>query len=139
MICWHWPSLWLWDLLPDLLMGSGSVEVLDICFEYTMELLLMEDEQVIKTFTSHTSEEPLTDGIRSRDVIGCCEDLDATRVRNTGEVHPKLAIVIPDEVLRPRSIGGGFPKRYVLPRHRWAIVEDCGRPHGSLCENAVQS
>ena len=33
-----------------------------------------------------------------------------TRLRNTREAHPKLAIIITDEVLRPLSIGGGFPQ-----------------------------
>jgi len=40
----------------------------------------MEDEQMIEALTSHTSQEPLTDGIRSRSVIRSCENLDGTRI-----------------------------------------------------------
>ena len=73
------------------------------------ELLLLQDEQMIEALTSHTAQKPLTDGIGSRGMIGGCEDLDVTRLGNTCEVHPKLAIIITDEVLRPHVIGGGDP------------------------------
>ncbi len=91
-------------------MRSGLVKVLDIRIEYAVELLLMQDEQVIKALTTHTAEKPLTDGIRSRSVIRCSENLDVTCFRNPREAQSKLAIVIPNEILRTRSIGGGFPK-----------------------------
>jgi len=41
---------------------------------------------------------------------GCFENLDGTCLRYPREVHPKLAIVITDEILRSLAIGGGFPK-----------------------------
>ena len=64
-ICWHWPSFRRWDLLLDPLMWPGSIEVLNVGVEHAVELLLMEDEQVIETLASHTSEKPFTDGIGS--------------------------------------------------------------------------
>ncbi len=70
----------------------------------------MQDEQVIETLASHTSEKAFTDGIRLRDVIGCFENLDSTRLRNPLEAQPKLTIIITDEILRPFAIGGGLPK-----------------------------
>jgi hypothetical protein len=79
----------------------------------------MQDEQMIEALTPHTAQETLTDGIGSRGAIRGFEYLDATCLRNPGEAHPKLAIVIPDEVLRPHTKGGGFPKRYVPSKHRW--------------------
>ncbi len=79
-IWWHWPSLWLWNLLLDPLMRLGSVAVVHIRVEHPVELLLMEDEQMIEALTSHTSQEPLTDGIRSRGVIRSCENPDVTRI-----------------------------------------------------------
>ncbi len=115
-ICWHWPSFRRWDLLLDPLMWPGSIEVLNVGVEHAVELLLMEDEQVIETLASHTSEKPFTDGIGSRGVIRCCEHLDATRLRNSREAHSKLAIIITDEVLRPLAIGGGLPKLLCGPR-----------------------
>ena len=59
-------------------MGPGSIEVIHIGVEYPVELLLMQDEQMIETLASHTSEKAFTDGIRLRDVIGCFENLDST-------------------------------------------------------------
>src|SRR6266849_3625530 len=85
-------------------------------------LLLMQDEQVIETLASHTAQKAFTDGIRLRGVIRYCENLNATRLRNPCEVHPKLAITITNEILRSHSIGGGFPKRYVRSKRQWDIV-----------------
>ena len=111
-----------WELLSDPLMRSGSIEVVYISIEYPLELLLMQDEQVIETLASHTPQKAFTDSIRLWGMIRCVEDLDATRLRNPSEVHPKLAIIITDEVLRSLSIGGGFPNRYVRSKRRWDIV-----------------
>ncbi len=99
-----------WNLLLDPLMWSGSIEVLDIGVEHPLELHLMQDEHMVEALPAHTSQKAFTDGIRSRGVIRCCENLDATRVHNTGEGRPKLAIVIPQKVFRPLSIRCGFPK-----------------------------
>jgi len=70
----------------------------------------MQDEQMIEALTPYTAEEPLTDGMRARDVRRSFKNLNVTRLRNPSEAHPKLAIVITDEVLRPHTKGGGFPK-----------------------------
>ena len=91
-------------------MGPGSIEVIHIGVEYPVELLLMQDEQMIETLASHTSEKAFTDGIHSRGFIRCFENLNVTRLRNPREAQPKLAIIIPDEVLRLLAIGGGLPK-----------------------------
>ena len=94
MIFWRRSSFLLGNLLLDPLMRSGSVEVAYIRVEYPLELLLMQDEQMIETLASHTSEKAFTDGIRLRNVIGCFENLDSTRLRNPFEAQPKLAIII---------------------------------------------
>ena len=91
-------------------MRPSVVEVLDIGIKYAVELLLMKNEHVIKALSTHTSKKPFTDGIRSRGVIRCSENLDITSFRNSRETHPKLAIIITDEVLRSRAIGGGLPQ-----------------------------
>jgi hypothetical protein len=116
-------------------MRPALVEVEHICEKHTMELLLLEDEQVIKTLATHTAEKAFTDGIGSRGVIRYGEHLDVTRLGNPSEAHPKLAIVITDEVLRSFAIGCGFAQRYALPMHRW---ETASRPHGSFCVSAVR-
>jgi hypothetical protein len=75
MICLHWPSLWLWYLLPDPLMRPGSVKVLHIGNEHPVELLLLQDEQMIEAFTPHACEKSFTGRIRSRSVIWYVEHL----------------------------------------------------------------
>jgi hypothetical protein len=90
--------------------------------KHTVELLLMQNEQMIEALTPYTAEEPLTDGIRARGVRRSFENLNATRLRNPSEAHTKLAIVITDEVLRPHTKGGGFPNRYVQSKRQWEIV-----------------
>jgi hypothetical protein len=87
----------------------GSVEVVHIRVEHTVELLLMQDQEMIEALTPYTSQKTLTDGIRARGVIRSFEHLDMTRIGNPREAHPKLAIVITDEVLRPHTKGGGDP------------------------------
>src|SRR5207247_2179232 len=91
-------------------MQPGLVEVLNVGVEHAVELLLMQDEQMIETLSTDTPQKPFTDGIRVRGEIRSCENLDATRLRNPSEAHPKFAVVITDEVLRPHTIGGGFPQ-----------------------------
>jgi hypothetical protein len=103
--------------------------------KHSMELLLMQDEQVIETLAPHTSQEPLTDGIRSRGEIRSFENLEVTRLRNPREARPKLAVIITDEVLRPHTKGGGFPNRYVQSKRQWDFVS---HRHGSLCACAVR-
>ncbi len=75
----------------------------------------MQDEQVIETLASYTSEKAFTCGIRLRNVIRCFENLDSTCLRNPLEALPKLTIIIPDEILRPLTIGSGFPKLLCSP------------------------
>ena len=97
-------------------MRPGSVEVLHIGIDHPVEVLLMQDEQMIEAFTPHASEKSFTDGVGSWSVIRYGEHLDVTRLRNTGEVHPELAIMITDEIFRPLSIGGGSPQLLCGPR-----------------------
>lgn len=120
----------LWDLLVDALMRSGSIKVLNIGAQGTLQLLLLQDQQVIEALPSHTAEKPLTDGIGSRGVIGRFQDLDAAGLGNPHKGHAKLAIVIPDEILRPNTKGRGFAKLLGRPR---GSRENVSRPHGSLC------
>jgi hypothetical protein len=109
-IWWQWPSGSLRNLLLDALMRPGSIEVVHVCVEHAVELLLMHDEQMIEALTSHTAEEALTDGIGSRGVIRGFENLNMTRCSKPRKTHPKFAIVITDEVLRSHSVGCGFSK-----------------------------
>jgi hypothetical protein len=87
-----------------------------ISVEYPLKLLLMQDGQMIETLTPYTAKEPLTDGIRAWGVIRSFGNFNATRLHNTSEAHPKLALVIMDKVLRPHTKGGGFANLLRSPR-----------------------
>ena len=121
-IWWQWLSWWLRNMLLDALMRPCSVTVHYICVEHALELLLMQDEQMIETLTSHTTQEALADGIGSWSRVRSFEHLDVTGLGNPIEGHPKLAIVITDEILRSHSIGCGFSNRHVPSTRRWEIV-----------------
>ena len=104
------------DLLLDPLMRPGLVEVVYIRIEHALELLLLQDEHVIEALASHTAQKAFTNSIGSRGVVGRFEDLDVTRFGNPVEGHPKLAIIISDEVLWSHPKGRGFPKLLCRPR-----------------------
>src|SRR5215469_1493629 len=99
---------------------SGLIEVLDIGTQDTMQLLLLQDEQVIETLApntpQHTAQKAFTDGIGPWRVIGRFQDLDAAGLGNSRESHPKLAIVISDEILWPHTKGRGEASLLGSPR-----------------------
>jgi len=49
------------DLLPDALMGSGSVVVLNIGLHDTMQLAAMQNEHVVQAFPPQAANEALTE------------------------------------------------------------------------------
>jgi hypothetical protein len=108
-----------WDLLFNTLMWPGLIEVLDIGMKDTLQLLLLQDEQVIETLATHTAQKPFTDGIGARSVRGCFQDLNAAGGGHSSKTGTKLAITIPIEILRPSSIGSRFPKLLRRPGIGW--------------------
>ena len=114
---------------------SGLIEVLDIGTQDTMKLLLLQDEQVIETLSTHTAHKPFTDRIDSRRLVGRFQYLDAAGCGHARETGSKLGITITDEILRTLTIGGGFPKRYVRSKRPSDIAS---RRRGSLCASAVR-
>ena len=81
-----------------------------------MQLLLIEDQHVVKALSSHTQEKAFTDGIGSWRVIGCFENLDAARCCNASETRAKLVIVIANKILWCLSIGSSLPQVLCGPR-----------------------
>jgi hypothetical protein len=65
------------------LMWSCPIEVRHILIERTLQLLLVEDQEVIQAFATNAAEKPFTDGIRSRGVEGCSEQCDVGRCCHT--------------------------------------------------------
>jgi hypothetical protein len=107
-----------WNLLSDALMRSSLIEVLDIATKDTMQLLLLEDKQVIETLSPHTAQKAFTDSVSPWCVRRCFQDLDAAGGCHAREIGSKLAVTIPNEILRPLSKRSRFPQRYVRSRHR---------------------
>ena len=97
-------------------MWSDLIEVLDIGTQDTLQLLLLQDEQVIQTLATHTAQKPFTDGIGAWRMNGRLEYLDAAGGGHAREGHAKLAIVITDEVLRTHAISGGLTQLLRGPR-----------------------
>ena len=96
-------------------MGSCLVEVRHIRIEDTLELPLMQDQQVVETFLPYTPHEPLTDGIGSRSVMGGSKDFNVARCCDSGERGSKFGIVVTEQILGGLPIGGGFPKLLRYP------------------------
>ena len=57
-------------------MGSSLIEVGSIRQQNAEELLLMQDEQMIQTFTTHTPQKPLTVCVGSGSVERSLQNLD---------------------------------------------------------------
>jgi hypothetical protein len=91
-------------------MGSCLIEILDVGTQDTMQLFLMEDEQVIQALSPDTPQKAFTDRIGARCMRGGCEYLDVARCCNTSETGPKLALVITNELLRRVSIRSRLPQ-----------------------------
>ncbi len=108
----------VWDLLSDSLMRPGSVEVVYVGSQYPLELLLLQDEQVIETFVTHTAHKPFTDGIGPWCVIWRFEYLDAAGCGHAREIGAKFVITIANEIFRRLSKGSRFPQRYAQSMHR---------------------
>lgn len=115
MIVWNRRSLRLWDLLFDALMWPRVIEILHIVLEHAIDMVLMEDEDVIKTFAPHTSKKAFTYSVCTWGMIGSSEDLDRARRCSPGESRSELSIVIVHEILGYLPIRRGFPKLLGYP------------------------
>ncbi len=58
-------------------MGSCPIEIFDVGTQDTMQLLLMEDQHVVKALSPDTPQKAFTDRIGPWCMIGNCEYLDA--------------------------------------------------------------
>jgi hypothetical protein len=86
-------------------MRSCLVEVGDIGIEHSLQLLLLQDEQVVQAFFSDAPQEPFTHGIRSWGMNRRFKQLDAAGFRHPNKARPKFAIVISNQILGRLPIG----------------------------------
>src|SRR5260370_14813788 len=96
-------------------MGSCQIEVCYIPIEHTLELLLVEDEQVVKAILTDTPQEASAKRIGAGSVIRCSKQFNGTRRRYSGKTGSKLAIVIADQIFRRLPIRGGFSQLLRAP------------------------
>src|SRR5215467_12768151 len=121
------------DQLLDPLMRPGPVEVVYVHIEDPLELLLLQDEQMIETFATHTAQKAFTDRIGAWRAIRCFQNLDAAGGGHTSKTGTIFAITIPNEILRPLSKRSCFPQLLCGPgvcrRVSDAHVYDSARGH----------
>ena len=87
---------------------SSLIEIDQIRLEKTMELLLMENQEMIQAFSLHASQKAFTNGIRSRRPVRRSKDFDATRCCHSCEIRPEFAVIISNQISRPFSIRSRF-------------------------------
>jgi hypothetical protein len=73
-------------------------------------LLLLQDEQMIETFATHTAQKAFTDRIGAWRARRCFQNLDAAGYGHAFEIGSKLALTITNEILRRLSKGSCFPQ-----------------------------
>ena len=100
----------------DPLMRSCPVEVHHILIEYALQLLLAEDQQMVKALLSYTPQEAFAERIGLWRMIGRFEDLNRTRCRHVSKARPKFAIIITNQILWRLSKWCGFSELLRDPR-----------------------
>ena len=99
----------------DPLMRSCPVEVHHILIEHALQLLLAEDQQMVKALLSYTPQEAFADRIGLWRMIGRFEDLNCTRCRHVSKARPKFAIVSTNQIRWRLPIGSSFPELLRTP------------------------
>lgn len=109
----HWQNR---NLLLDPLMRSGMIEVLFIRHEKSGELLLMENEEVIQTFSPYTPQKAFTDGVRLWSPVRRSKDLNATGGRHSCKIRTKFPVIIPNQIFWGLPVRSRFSQllRYPL-------------------------
>ena len=86
------------------------IKVQDIAPEKLGELLLMEDQKVVQTFSSHAPQKAFTHGIRLWSPVRRSKDFDVTCCCYSCNMLSEFAIIIPDQIC------GCLPKWSRLPQ-----------------------
>src|SRR5260370_41608416 len=89
-------------------MRPCPIEVRHIPIEHTLELLLLEDQQMVKAFLSYTPQKAFADRIGSWCMKGRFENLNSTRGRHPSKARPKFTIVITNQIRWRLPIWGSF-------------------------------
>jgi hypothetical protein len=107
---------------------SAPVIVGEIGFEQTVQVSLVEHDDVIQTLAPHRTDQPFDVRGLPRRVRGDADFLQAQGLGTALELQAVNPIAVPEEVLRGRREGEGFPELLGGPRGRGALddieVED---------------
>jgi hypothetical protein len=103
----HW---WVRNPLPDPLMWPRLIVVHDRGFEETVELFLMQDQEMIKAFSPDTSQKAFTDCVGSWRLVRRSKHFDTTCFCHSCKMLPECAITITDQIF------WGLPIRRSLPQ-----------------------
>jgi hypothetical protein len=76
------------------------MKVIGIGLEHSRELLLMQDEEMIKTLAAHAPQETLTAGVGTWCADRCPQEFDSGPARHLGKERAKLRIVVTDQESR---------------------------------------
>ncbi len=93
------------DLLRQTLVGTLAVEILDILADHPVEMARPEQDHVIQALAADRAEEPFAIGIGTRGVKGRLEDRNPGSFGDCGKVHPKLDVVVADQIPGRKSEG----------------------------------
>ena len=91
-------------------MGSGLIEVGDVGLEDPGEVLLVQDEQVIETFTTHASQKAFTVRVGARSAVRCSQQLNRSSAGHPVKELAELGIVVMDQESGCLSIGRCLPE-----------------------------
>ena len=88
-----------WQALPDALMGSGVVVVIDVRLDNVVQMAGTHNEHVVEAFPSQATDETFAYGIR----LGCSnrslQHVDARVSGDVGEQRAILVISVANEIL----------------------------------------
>ena len=96
-------------------MWPRLIEVDNIGLEKSVELLLVEDQKVLKTFSPHAPQKAFADGIRLRSSVGYPKHLDATCCCYSRKTRPKFPVIIPNQIAWLFSIRSRFSQLLCYP------------------------
>jgi hypothetical protein len=80
----------LGNVLIDALMWPLFIEIVSISGDDAMQLMLVEDEEVVSTFTLKRTHKPFAQGIGSRGFRRCFDGFDARVLEQAFDWGPNL-------------------------------------------------
>jgi hypothetical protein len=91
-------------------MWPRLIVVHDIGFEETVELFLVQDQEMIQAFSSDASQKAFTDGICSWRPVRRSKHFDTTCCCHSCKMLPECAIIIPDQIFWGLPVWSRLPQ-----------------------------